>query len=76
MLAMDYAATFRVTLALKSHGAAALGRSLLRNPFAQRVGGYKSIRHPYKKINGDVSFIAYRPYIPSIVMSGTNGSCH
>ena len=76
MLTMGYAAPFRVELALKSHGEAALRRSLLRNPFMRSACGHESISYPYKKINQADNFIESRTRIPSIVIFDTNGSRH
>jgi len=76
MLTMGYAGPIRVELALKSHGEAALSRSLLRNPFLRCACGRESIRHPYKKTHKADSFIESRPLTPSIVIFDTNGSRH
>ena len=76
MLTMGYAGPIRDELALKSHGEAALPRSLLRNPFKRSACGHESIRYPYKNINKADSFIESRLRPPSIVIFDTNGSRH
>jgi hypothetical protein len=76
MLTMGYAGPFSVELALKSHGEAALWRSLLRNPFMRCARGDESIRHPYKKTHEADSFIESKSRTPSIVIFDTNGSRH